>query len=69
MTLLEEPKKRPLNRWQLFLHDCRPRQDPNLGMTQKVSSCSVEYKELKEKNPKQLEDILEKVKKMQKVTK
>lgn len=57
---LETPKKRKPNKWQLFLKDCTPRQDKGLGMTEKVSACSVEYKTLKETNPKKLEEIIEK---------
>lgn len=56
----EIPKKRKPNKWQLFLRDCTPRQGKGLGMTEKVSACSIEYKSLKEKNPKKLEEIIQK---------
>ena len=57
----EEPKKkRQPNKWQLFLKDCSPRQDKSMGMGQKMSACSVEYKTLKEKDPKKLDEIIAK---------
>lgn len=59
----EEPKKkRQPNKWQLFLKDCSPRQNSKLGMTEKVSACGIEYRTLKEKDPKKLDDIVERVK-------
>lgn len=69
MVIEEEPKKRKLNRWQLFLKDCSPRQDKSLGMTEKVSVCSIEYKQLKDNNVKKLDEIIDKVQKTQKVIK
>lgn len=66
MTFEEEPKKkRQLNKWQLFLKDCSPRQNSSLDMTEKVSACGIEYRTLKEKDPKKLDDIVENVKKSQ----
>lgn len=61
---IEEPKKRPPNKWQLFLHDCRPRQDKSLAMVEKVSACGVQYRELKEKDPKKLDEIIDNVRKV-----
>ena len=70
MMIMEEQKekkpKRPPNKWQLFLGTCMKTKEGDMG--QKVSACSVVYKDLKEKNPDKLEEIinLEKQKREQK---
>jgi hypothetical protein len=58
----EEKKKRPPNKWQLFLSNCFSTQDKGLPMTEKVSACGIQYRELKEKDPKKLEEIIALVK-------
>jgi hypothetical protein len=58
---MEEPKvkkKREPNKWQLFLTDCiKTTKGSSLG--EKVSTCSVVYKDLKIKDPKKLDEIVE----------
>lgn len=51
-----KPKREP-NKWQLFLTGCLKEQT-NGGLGEKVSACSVVYKDLKEKNPDKLEEII-----------
>ena len=56
----KEPKrKREPNKWQLFLGHCFQTQDKGLAMTEKVSACGIQYRELKEKDPKKLDSIIE----------
>lgn len=43
-------KKRAPNKWQLFLKECAKRQDKELSYPEKVSLCSIEYKEEKNNN-------------------
>jgi hypothetical protein len=61
----QEPQhrqKRKPNKWQLFLKECMPQQqDKSLSMTDKVSVCGVQYRELKEKNPKAIDDIANRI--------
>lgn len=54
-------KRKPSN-WQLFLKGCIPDQPKELGMGQKVSACGTQYRELKEKDPKRLESMIETIK-------
>lgn len=61
MTFEEEPKKkRKPSKWQLFLKECMPNQK-NGSFPEKVGACSIVYKDLKEKNPKKLDEIIDKV--------
>jgi hypothetical protein len=53
-----DKKKREPNKWQLYLGECFQTQDKGLAMTEKVSACSVTYKQLKEKDPNKLEEIV-----------
>lgn len=64
----EKKAKREPNKWQLFLGSCLPGQPKGNDLGQKVSACSVVYKDLKVKDPNKLEDIikLEKSKREQK---
>ena len=56
----EEPKKkRQPNKWQLFLKGCLKEQ-PNGGLGEKVTACGVQYRGLKEKNPKYLDELVNK---------
>lgn len=55
-------KKRGPNKWQIFLKGCMPNQSKDLPMTDKVSACGIQYRELKEKNPKELEKIVNDIK-------
>lgn len=54
-------KRKPSN-WQFFLKGCIPDQPKELGMGQKVTACGTQYRELKEKDPKKLEQFIESVK-------
>jgi len=48
------------NKWQVFLKECSPRQSQDLSMGEKVKACSVQYKEIKVKNGKLLDDMMAK---------
>lgn len=62
---IEEPKmKRELNKWQLFLKSCIPNQPKDAGMGQKVTSCSIQYKDLKTNDPNKLEQIVDNIRKV-----
>lgn len=62
MTTEEEPKKkRRHSKWQLFLKECVPTQKDG-SFPEKISACSITYKDLKENNPKKLDEIVERVK-------
>lgn len=58
------PSKRKGNRtpskWQVFLKHCTPNQAQTLSMGEKVKACSVQYKDIKVKNGKLLDDMLAK---------
>lgn len=54
-------KERKASKWQLYLKDCLPDQPKESGLGEKVSTCSVTYKQLKEKDPKKLDEIIAKV--------
>lgn len=48
------------NKWQAFLRHCTPQQAQDLSMGEKVKACSLQYKEIKIKNGKLLDDLLAK---------
>lgn len=54
----EIKRKRQPNRWQLFLTGCLKDQPKNTQLGEKVSACSIVYKDLKEKDPTKLEEIV-----------
>ncbi len=59
-----EPKpKRALSKWQIYLKSCLRDQPKDSGLGEKVKACGVQYKELKEKDPKKLEQFVESIKK------
>lgn len=62
MDNTNDDRKRKLSQWQLYLRGCIPEQPKEMGMGQKVSSCGVQYRELKEKDPKKLEQLVESIK-------
>lgn len=60
MIIVDVPKKkREPNKWQLYLSSCFETQPKSASMGEKVSACSITYKDLKNKDPKKLEDIIE----------
>lgn len=65
----EEKKKRPPNRWQLYLSSCLKEQPKGSGLGEKVSSCSIQYRDLKTNNPKKLDDIISTVKSKKEIKK
>lgn len=50
--------KRKPSKWQLYLKECMPGQSNNIPFSDKVSACSIKYKEIKEKNPKYLDELV-----------
>lgn len=42
-------KERKKSKWQVYLKDCIPKQNKELGIGEKVKACSVEYKKDKDK--------------------
>ena len=54
----EKKAKRPPNKWQLYLSTCLPGQPKDAGLGQRVSACSVSYKDLKAKDSNKLEEII-----------
>lgn len=48
------------NKWQVFLRECTPNQPQGLSMGEKVKACSTQYREIKVKNGKLLDDMLAK---------
>lgn len=57
-----KPKlKRKPSKWQLFLKDCIPSQPKDAGIGEKITLCSTQYKHLKEKEPKKLDEIINRV--------
>lgn len=66
MTSEEEPKKRKPNIWQIYLKGCLKDQPKDSGLGEKVSACSVTYKDIKVKNPKHLDDLVEQYNEQQK---
>jgi hypothetical protein len=59
-------KKREPSKWQSFLKSCIPEQPKDAGMGQKVTACGAQYRELKEKHPDKLDEIIAMVKSKQK---
>lgn len=58
---LENNGKRKPSKWQLYLKTCFSEQDnKDTPFSERVSACSVKYKEIKEKNPKYLDDLANK---------
>lgn len=67
MTSEEEPKKkRQPNKWQIYLKGCLKDQPKDSGLGERVSACSVTYKDIKIKNPKHLDDLVEQYNEQQK---
>lgn len=52
--------KRKPSKWQLYLKECMPNQSSGIPFPDKVTACSVKYKEIKAKNPKYLDDLANK---------
>lgn len=59
---MENKPKRAPSKWNTFLKGCIPKEPKDMGMGEKVSACGIQYRELKEKDPKKLEDILRSIK-------
>jgi len=53
---LQKQKRKP-SAWQLYLKECMPSQSKDTPFPDKVTACSVKYKEIKVKNPKYLTDL------------
>jgi len=64
-TQIEKPIKikREPNKWQLFLKSCISGQPKSAGMGEKVTACSIQYKDLKTNDPNKLEQIVDNVRK------
>lgn len=58
-------KKKKGNReptkWQIFLGDCSKKQHKDMSMGDKVKACSIQYKKIKESNPRLLDDMVTKI--------
>lgn len=60
---IKAPRKK--SKWQIWLKGCVPRQSKDMGMGEKVTECGVEYRNLKEKDPKKLDQIIETISRQQ----
>lgn len=58
-------KERKKSKWQIYLKGCIPQQPKDRGMGEKVTQCGVEYRNLKEKDPKKLDQIIETISRQQ----
>lgn len=54
---IESNGKRKPSKWQLYLKGCFSEQDKDIPFSEKVTACSIKYKEIKTKNPKYLDDL------------